>query len=169
MRNWLRKHKVITSLIVAAVLWVPFAWSTAVIAQVSFDVANNLIFRQDNPFLRYTGRLLFQDVSASSAGIGISTGPVTLGACGTATVSGVDSLSRVVITAATPTSCTVNFSRTFGAAPACWYQDITTAGAEAYKVTSTTSTVVVTAATTFTGQAANLGADTIDIFCLFRS
>lgn len=112
-----------------------------------------------------------------AAGLGVagqtrytgSTTP-TINTCGTATVAsgGTDSAFQVIITGGTPASCTVNFAATWANIPMCYATDITTAAAQGGKITASTTVLTAVMATTFTGQAANWGADTINFFCVSK-
>lgn len=98
-----------------------------------------------------------------------SNGPApAINTCGTATVSGSDTAGTIVITAGTPTSCTVNFANTWNSAPACAASDETTLNALA-QASATTTVLTISRGVGITGVAANFGTDTIKYVCVGRS
>ena len=109
---------------------------------------------------QYTG--LFGPKLRSQGG----TLPVT-SACGTNVITGSDSNMTVTISAGTPATCAITFGTAWAAAPACWYNDQTTANANGGKVLATTTVVTVTLPT-FTGAAANFATDAVNIFCMAK-
>ena len=99
--------------------------------------------------------------------LGTTTLPTT-NACGTNTITGSDSNMTVVISSGTPATCAINFGTAWSTAPTCWYNDQTTANANGGKVSASTTVVTVTLPT-FTGAAANLATDTVNIWCMGKS
>jgi hypothetical protein len=99
----------------------------------------------------------------------LGNGPApALSACGTAPlIAGTDTAGTITIGTGTPTACTLTFNRAFpGGAPACYFNDQTTAGktnaGTTYLVSSTTAAVTVTF------QAATVNGDVIQYGCLGR-
>jgi len=83
---------------------------------------------------------------------------------GSNTIVGTDTFS-VITAVGSPTSIVVTFAGTWASAPNCFVSD-NRAAAQGGLVTATTTAATLAMATTFTGQAANWGTDTIGLLCL---
>jgi hypothetical protein len=83
---------------------------------------------------------------------------------GTSTISGTDT-AAIITVAGAPATLTITFGKAWTVAPACMYNDQTTANANGGKVLTTTTTAVITLPT-FTGAAATFATDTVGYICI---
>jgi len=137
-------------------------------AQDILEWPGNMILRPFNPIIYADNLVGLQNKTGTrtyAVRVALAGPPVT-SACGTNTIAGFDASFTVTITAGTPGTCVVTLAGVYTVAPKCWYGDETTANANGGRCATTlsgsTATLTITPPT-FTGAAANFGADKLNV------